>query len=62
MPGMIRNRIFIIVFTTLLLLTVILLSSLPGSPLQTLTSPISAALEPLQKGLLGITGQVTGFF
>lgn len=62
MPGMVRNRIFIIVFTTLLLLTVILLSSLPGSPLQTLTSPISAALEPLQKGLLGITGQVTGFF
>ncbi|MEA4888207.1 MAG: rod shape-determining protein MreC [Clostridiaceae bacterium] len=62
MPGKVRNRIFIIVFTTLLLLAVLLLSSLPGSPLNFLTSPISAVLEPVQKGLIGITDQITGFY
>ncbi len=62
MPKMARNRVFIIVFTTLLLLTVLLLSSLPGSPLNFLTSPFSAALEPVQNGLAAISNQVTGFY
>ena len=62
MPGRFRNRIFIVVFTVLLLASVILLSSLPGSPLNDLTSPISAFLEPVQKGLIGVSDQVTGFF
>ncbi|MCK9251282.1 MAG: rod shape-determining protein MreC [Clostridiales bacterium] len=62
MRGIARNRIFLLVFTTLLLVTVILLSSLPGSPLHFLTSPISAVLEPVQKTLLGATDQVNGFF
>lgn len=62
MPKRIKNRVFIIVFTTLLLLAVLLLSSLPGSPLNFITSPVSALLEPVQKTLTGIAGQVTGFF
>lgn len=62
MPKRIKNKVFIIVFTTLLLLAVLLLSSLPGSPLNFITSPVSALLEPVQKTLTGIAGQVTGFF
>ena len=50
-----RNRIFILVFTTLLLVTVVLLSAIPGSPLSLLTSPLSVVLEPVQKTLIGVT-------
>ena len=45
-----KNRIFAIVLITLLLLAVTLLSTLPGSPLNFITSPISILLEPVQKG------------
>jgi len=58
----VKNRVIIIVFATLLLFAVLLLSSLPGSPLNFLTSPVSALFEPVQKTVIGITGQVTGFF
>lgn len=62
MPGKFRNRILIVVITVLLLAAVLLLSSLPGSPINDLTSPISAFLEPVQKSLIGASDQVTGFF
>jgi len=62
LPKLVRNRIFIIVFTTLLLLTVLLLSSLPGSPLNFLTSPISAFLEPLQSGTRQVFDKMTGMY
>lgn len=62
MPGPGRNRIFIVVFVSLALLTVLLLSALPGSPLNILTSPLSAVLEPIQKGLIGLGEQVSGFY
>lgn len=57
-----RNRIFILIFTTLLLVTIILLSSLPGSPLGFLTSPVSVFLEPVQKTLTGAADGITGFY
>ncbi len=62
LPKLVRNRIFVIVFTTLLLLTVLLLSSLPGSPLNLLTSPVSALLEPVQSGTRQLIDKVTGFY
>jgi rod shape-determining protein MreC len=62
LPKLVRNRIFIIVLTTLLLLTVLLLSSLPGSPLNLLTSPVSALLEPIQSGTREIVDKITGFY
>jgi rod shape-determining protein MreC len=49
MPKFFQNRIFAVVFVTLLLIAVVLLSSLPGSPLNYMTSPISGILEPVQK-------------
>ena len=57
-----KNRIFAIVLITLLLLAVTLLSTLPGSPLSFITSPISVLLEPVQKGLSKTVDQVNGFF
>jgi rod shape-determining protein MreC len=58
----VRNRIFTIVLTTLALLALVLLSSLPGSPFSHLTSPFSAVLEPVQKSVIGVVDGVNGFF
>lgn len=62
MPKPLKSRIFAIVFITLLLLAVVLLSALPGSPLAYLSSPVSVLLEPVQKGMSNAIDQVTGFF
>jgi rod shape-determining protein MreC len=62
LPKLVRNRIFSVVFATLLLLAVLLLSSLPGSPLSFITSPVSALLEPVQNGLTATVDQITGFY
>lgn len=62
MRKIVRNRIFSIVLTTLILFALLVLSSLPGSPLNQLTSPFSAVLEPVQKGLTGAYDGISGFF
>ena len=62
MPKFFQNRIFAVVFVTLLLVAVILLSSLPGSPLNFLTSPISGILEPVQKGFSNAIEWVTSLY
>jgi rod shape-determining protein MreC len=46
------------VILTLGLIALILLSSLPGSPLSQLTSPFSVVLEPVQKAVLGSTSAI----
>lgn len=62
MRGIGRNRVFILVFLTLLLATIALLSSLPGSPLHVLTSPISIVLKPVHQAVTQMTDRITGFF
>ena len=62
MPKFFQNRIFTVVFVTLLLVAVVLLSSLPGSPLSFLTSPVSGVLEPVQKGFANASDWVTGLY
>ena len=59
-PG--RNRIFVIAFTTVLLLAVIVLSALPGSPLHYLTTPISVVISPIEKAFTRGIDEVSGFF
>lgn len=54
MRRLFQNKIVIVVFTTLLLLTFIILSSIPGSFLNILTSPVSAVLGPVQNAVHGI--------
>lgn len=62
MPKFFQNRIFAVVFITLLLVAVVLLSSLPGSPLNFLTSPLSILLEPVQKSIVSATDWVSGLY
>ena len=51
MRGILRNKIVIIVFSTLLLFAFIILSSIPGSFLNSLTSPVSVVLGPVQNAI-----------
>ncbi|MBP8988712.1 MAG: rod shape-determining protein MreC [Clostridia bacterium] len=62
MRGVGRNRIFILVLTTILLIAVILLSAFPGSPLSFLTSPITAVLDPVQKTATHVADSVVGLY
>jgi rod shape-determining protein MreC len=58
---MAKNRILTYVFITLLLLSLLVLSSLPGSPLNFLTTPVSAVLKPVQNALHAVADTVSGF-
>ncbi len=51
MRGIFQNKIVVIVFSTLLLFAFIILSSVPGSMLNQLTSPVSAVLGPVQHAI-----------
>lgn len=57
-----RNRVFILVFTSLLLVTFALLAALPGSPLSFITSPLSTVFNPVQKVLLNVADKVGGLY
>lgn len=62
MPRKAKSRIFIIVLVTVLLLALTLLSAWPGSPLNMLTTPLSAILQPIQSALRWTSDKVGGFF
>lgn len=49
MRGIFKNKIVIVVLTTLLLFAFIILSSIPGSFLNNLSSPVSILLGPVQQ-------------
>jgi rod shape-determining protein MreC len=49
--GVFQNKIVVVVFTTLLLFAFIILSSIPGSILNNLTTPVSIVLGPVQKAI-----------
>ncbi len=49
MRGFFSNKVLLLVLVTLVLVTTVLFSSLPGSPLYELTTPVSAAFQPVQK-------------
>jgi rod shape-determining protein MreC len=53
-----RSPVYAIVLLTILLIVMALLSSFPGSPLNQLTSPFSAVLEPVQKGVLSVVSWI----
>lgn len=57
-----RNKVFIIVISTLIVLSFLIYSSIPGSSLNSVTSPISFITDPLQSLITQTTGNVTGFF
>ena len=57
-----KNKVFIVVVSTLFVLSILIYSSIPGSPLNIITSPISFITDPLQLFLTKTTGGVSGFF
>ncbi|MHB1484799.1 MAG: rod shape-determining protein MreC [Saccharofermentanales bacterium] len=57
-----RNKVFIVVISTLIVLSFLIYSSIPGSALNSVTSPISFITDPLQSIITKSTGNVTGFF
>lgn len=57
-----KNKVFIIVVSTLFVLSVLIYSSIPGSPLNAVTSPISFITDPLQSILIKASDGITGFF
>lgn len=62
MRGIFRNKIVIIVFSTLLLFAFIILSSVPGSFLNNLTSPVSIVLGPVQNGIYRVMTKVSDYY
>lgn len=62
MRKIVRTRIFTAVLISLVLVTLILLSSFPGSPLNHITSPFSAVFSPVQSAFNGASDKITGFW
>lgn len=62
MRKVVRTRIFTVVLTSLILVALILLSSFPGSPLNHLTTPVSALFKPVQTGFRTAADNVAGFW
>ncbi len=56
------NRIVLLVFVLLALVALAILSSIPGSPLNRLTSPFSFVLDPVQKGITSAWEGISGFW
>lgn len=57
-----KNTVFIVVVSTLFILSILIYSSIPGSPLNAVTSPISFVTTPIHSILLKTTSGITGFF
>ncbi len=57
-----KNRVFIIIVSTLFVLSLLIYSSIPGSPLNAISSPISFITDPLQTLISKSTGGISGFF
>jgi rod shape-determining protein MreC len=58
----VRTKIFTVVLISLVLVTLILLSSFPGSPLNHLTSPVSALFSPIQTTINKASDNISGFW
>ena len=56
------NRIVLLVFITIALVAMTILSSIPGSPLHAVTSPFSFILDPVQKATIGIWDSISAFY
>ena len=61
MRGFFRNRLLLLLIATLVLVSLILFSSIPGSPLFELTTPVSVVLQPVQKAVGSVWNSVSGF-
>ena len=61
MRGLFRNRLVLLLLATMALLSFVLFSSIPGSPLFHVTTPVSVLLLPVQKAFQTSWNAVSGF-
>ena len=56
------NKIFIVLIITLLVMSLLVYSSIPGSALHVLTSPVSFITDPVYSAVSGLSSSIKGFF
>lgn len=56
------NKIFLILIITLFVLSLLVYSSIPGSALHVITSPISFITNPVYSSVTGISSSIKGFY
>lgn len=57
-----RKSVFIVAIATLILFSLLIFSSVPGSPIASFTGPISFLTDPIQQLITGFSDNVGGFF
>lgn len=57
-----KNRYFITLLSILFILSFLIYSSVPGSPLNSVTSPLSFITDPIQSGVTMVSDKIFGFF
>ena len=59
---LLANKVFILILCTLLILAVIIFGLIPGSPVESITTPVSVILDPAQKLVQGTGSKISDFF
>lgn len=62
MRKLLANKVFILILCTLLILAVIIFGLIPGSPVESITTPVSVILDPAQKLVQGTGSKISDFF
>lgn len=62
MRRLLTNKRFITVVSLLIILAVIILGSIPGSPLNVVLKPIGAVVDPVQKAVKFTGNEISGFW
>ena len=62
MRSLFKNRVFILVLSTLLIIAVIAISAMPGSPLSFVTKPLSVVIDPVQSVFRSIGTKISDFY
>lgn len=57
-----QNKVLVMILATLLLVSFIALSSIPGSPLSNVTKPVSVIVDPIQDVFRKIGTQISDFY
>lgn len=62
MRKLLANKVFILILCTLLIIAVLIFGLIPGNPVTSITTPVSAILNPAQKLVQGTGNRISDFF
>ncbi len=62
MRKLLSNKLFILLLITALVVAIIVLSTIPGNPINGISTPVSVVIDPIQKGIKGIGEGLSDFF